>query len=122
MKTIGIALLTLALGACVGAPRRAETPKQETTAARCQENPTWLLKDEQGRDLAVYICFGDQNRLLYTVRIVPPAAATKPQPKPRKASARASRARPGPTAPASAAAPPAAPPPVPLATLGGTAQ
>lgn len=79
-KTIlAVALLAAAvslLTACAGAH-----PKPEATA-RCNEAPQWVTKDAAGNAIGIFVCFGEENRLLYTARVLPP-----PPPAPAPASA-----------------------------------
>ncbi len=75
-------LLIAILAACAG----IET-KDPVIKARCNEQPQWRTKDEKGQDLGIFICFGENSKLLYVVRVLPPAAPA-PAPKPaRKAPA-----------------------------------
>lgn len=67
MKTF-FAVLTaiLSLVACAGAPPKAAVAP---LTAPCQHDAQWFISDDQGTPRkAVYVCFGDQGQLLYTVR------------------------------------------------------
>ena len=57
--------------ACAGAPVKPVT-------ARCNEQPQWLTKDPQGHDVGIYVCFGEENRLLYSARVLPPPPPPAP--------------------------------------------
>jgi hypothetical protein len=63
------------LAACAGAPKKADT------TARCNEAPQWITKDAAGNAVGIFVCFGEENRLLYTARVLqptPPAPAAAP--------------------------------------------
>lgn len=65
------------LAACAG-PQKKE-PVQN---ARCNEQPQWVTKDASGKDLGIYICFGENSRLLYVVRVLPPPPPAPPKKQP----------------------------------------
>lgn len=80
MLKLAAAVIVLAtLAGCAG-PQKKE-PVQN---ARCNEQPQWVTKDEKGNDLGIYICFGENSRLLYVVRVLPPV----PPPAAKKAPER----------------------------------
>ena len=72
MKTALIAAI-LTMTACAGAPRKPAAPAPLT--ARCNEQAQWTTKNEAGQDIGIFVCFGEESRLLYQVRILPPAPA-----------------------------------------------
>lgn len=85
-KLIAVVLI-VAFAGCAG-PRRKPTTAAAPPApikARCLEKPQWTTKDEQGNDIGIYVCFGDESKLLYTARIIPPAPKANPAKSPKKA-------------------------------------
>lgn len=66
---IAVLILTIAMSACAGAtPKPPQAP--EPIQARCNDKPQWATKDIEGRDVGIYVCFGAENRLLYSVRLI----------------------------------------------------
>ncbi|MDD5301528.1 MAG: hypothetical protein PHS14_00350 [Elusimicrobia bacterium] len=58
----------------------ATTQPQPAARAQCNAVPQWTTQDAQGRPVGIYVCFGPEQRLLYTVRLLPPAPATPTPP------------------------------------------
>jgi hypothetical protein len=129
MSYVIVAAITL-LAACAGAPKKADA------TARCNEAPQWVTKDAAGNSIGIFVCFGEENRLLYTARVLPPpppAPAASPLTDDEKHFLEVGKAEvarlkaitdngiKSAKKPASTPAP-AAPPATPLPTLGGTAQ
>lgn len=77
-----LALMALGLTGCVVTPPvkapPAAVPKPPT--ARCQENPNWTTNDEKGNPVGIFVCFGDNSQLLYTVKQMPPPSTIGPVP------------------------------------------
>jgi len=63
----------------------ASAPKPAASmTASCTELPQWTTKDQQGRSIGVYVCFGEESRLLYAVRVMTlPPKAPSPGQKPK---------------------------------------
>jgi hypothetical protein len=92
MKGAALALL-MTLTGCAGLGA-----KKKPVAARCNEQPQWTTTDERGYPIGIYVCFGEENQLLYAIRVLPPPApAAAPAPK-TKASPKASVKPPTPAA------------------------
>lgn len=77
MSYVIVAAIAL-LAACAGAPA-----KKPDATAKCNDTPQWVTKDAAGNAVGIYICFGDDNRLLYSARFLPtpppPAPADEPE-------------------------------------------
>lgn len=65
------ALLAAAVALTAGCAHAPAAPKPLT--ARCNDTPQWATKDDAGRDVGIFVCFGEENRLLYVARLLPPA-------------------------------------------------
>lgn len=86
-QTVAV-LITAALAGCAGAPAKKPSPLK----ARCNEDPQWVTQTEVGERLGIFICFGEENRLLYTTKVLAPLAPVKalakPQPSIKKPAAK----------------------------------
>jgi len=79
MKNIAAVLaVAVSLTGCAGLGA-----KKKPVAARCNEQPQWTTTDERGYPIGIYVCFGEENQLLYAIRILPPPAAPAPKPAPK---------------------------------------
>lgn len=87
--------------------------KSAPLKARCNEQPQWFTADQQGRKVGIYVCFGEENQMLYSMRLMPPAP---PIPNPSIA-----RVEPAVKSPKISVKKPAVKSPASLPTLGGTA-
>lgn len=71
-----IAAALLLLTACAAAPTK------KAATVQCNDAPQWTMKAADGRALGIFVCFSDDNHLLYTTRALPvppaPEAGAKP--------------------------------------------
>lgn len=74
IKTLALVIAAAVLAACADAQPK-KTAAAPALTARCNIDPQWRTEDDHGQKLGIYVCFGDENRLLYEVRVLPPAAA-----------------------------------------------
>ena len=50
------------------------------TKARCNQAPQWTTVSAEGQHIGVFVCFGEENHLLYVARQIPAPAVVKPKP------------------------------------------
>lgn len=79
LKLAVLALVGWGLSACAHAPAQ---PAPASKVAMCNESPAWITTDpKNGHRVGIFICFGEDNHLLYATRELP-----NPAPAPASAS------------------------------------
>lgn len=68
-------VLAVSLAACASA--RAKKPA--SLLARCNEEPQWITQNVEGQRVGIFICFGEENKLLYTTQVLPPLPPEPPK-------------------------------------------